>query len=176
MRIGIEETLFYELKRDASLPEISLQGILIMQLGTEQLPEFCELSGERRELVEQRWRAQDRCYLAYAEKRLAHFSWVKSEGVHAIYEADTKEPVQTGHFWIYHCATAAWARGRNIYPFVLQKIVSDYFGAGYQCANIHSTSTNLASRRGIEKAGFQYVFSKKAVRVGSHWFGWRGRN
>ena len=120
--------------------------------------------------IEERWTAGDACYLAFWEGRLAHYSWVKSAGAQPVTEADVVIPVKPGEFWIYHCWTEKWARGRRIYPSVLSSILHDYFVDGCTCGHIYASRTNLASQRGIEHAGFRYAYSKWSLRLGSRWY------
>src|ERR1017187_8846001 len=81
-----------------------------------------------------------RCYTVCLDGCLAHYSWVQRSGSHLITEAGTSAPVAKGEFWIYHCRTAAWARGRGIYPSTLSRIVRDHFDAGYSTAWIYTTA------------------------------------
>lgn len=62
--------------------------------------------------------------------------------------------VEIGPSW-----TAPSHRGRGIFPAVLSRIVEDHFGGGGAggAVWIFTDATNAASRRGIEKAGFEYV-------------------
>jgi RimJ/RimL family protein N-acetyltransferase len=118
----------------------------------------------------QRLRRGDRCYVASIDGRLAHYSWVQRTGSHPITEAGVSTPVGNGAFWIYHCVTADWARGRRIYPATLERIVSDGFAEGDSTAWIYTSTQNIPSQKGIERAGFRKVATLKALRVGSHYF------
>jgi RimJ/RimL family protein N-acetyltransferase len=169
--VGIEETHFFEMAIDSPTFNSPLpQGVRIRVLGSEELLDFCNVSAMDRQFIEDRWAAKDRCYLAYFEGKLAHYSWVKSAGVQEITEADLQIPVAQGEFWIYHCWTAEWARGRRIYPCMLTLIARDYYQLGFTRANIYTSRANLPSQRGIKYAGFQYTFSKWSLRLGSHWY------
>src|ERR1700689_2205922 len=136
----------------------------------EQLLEFCNVSGMDREAVEDRWATKDMCYLAYLEGRLADYSWVKSSGVQQGRAAEIQLPVIPGEFWIYHCWTGEWPRGRKLYRCMLVMIVQNYFSSGFTRAHIYTSRTNLASQRGIDFAGFRYTSSKSSLKVSSHWY------
>jgi RimJ/RimL family protein N-acetyltransferase len=118
----------------------------------------------------QRLRRGDRCYTVYAGERLAHYSWVQRSASHPITEAGLSVPVGSGEFWIYHCRTAEWARGKGIYPATLERIVNEHFEAGYHTAWIYTSRENIASQKGILRAGFHQVATLDALRVGSHYF------
>jgi hypothetical protein len=112
----------------------------------------------------------DRCYTVRVDGRLAHYSWVQASGWHPITEAGISVPVESGELWIYHCMTAAWARGKGIYPATLTRIAGDYFEAGCHTAWIYTTRENRASQKGILRAGFCQVATMDALRAGSHYF------
>ena len=94
---------------------------------------------------QERLHSGDRCYTVSIDGRLAHYSWVQRSASHRITEAGVSVPVKRGAFWIYHCQTAGWARGRGIYPSTLERIVSDCFAEGDCTAWIYTS--NRTSRR-----------------------------
>ena len=112
----------------------------------------------------------DVCYTASVDGRLAHYSWVQRSGVHPIIEAGISATVQPREFWIYHCMTAAWARGQKLYPATLHRIMQEHFGNGYERAWIYTIRENIASQNGIVRAGFEKVSELPALRVGSRYF------
>jgi hypothetical protein len=118
----------------------------------------------------QRLRRGDLCYVAVLEGRLAHFTWVQRSGTHPILEAGMSVPVESGDFWIYNCRTVEWARGYAIYPATLVRIIDDHFEAGYCTAWIYTTRENIASQKGILRAGFGLVETFGALRVGKHYY------
>ena len=118
----------------------------------------------------QRLRRGDRCYTASIDGRVAHYSWVQRSASHPITEAGVSGPAGNGAFWIYHCVTADWAKGRGIYPATLERIVTDCFEEGDTTAWIYTSNRNVASQKGILRAGFSHVATLNSVRVGSHYF------
>jgi RimJ/RimL family protein N-acetyltransferase len=118
----------------------------------------------------QRLHRGDRCYTVCIDGRLAHYSWVQLSGAHPITEAGVAVPVGNGEFWIYHCTTVDWARGRGIYPATLERIVNDHFEAGYHTAWIYTSRENIPSQKGILRAGFAQVATLGSLRVGSHYY------
>ena len=116
-----------------------------------------------------RLRRGDCCYIATLDGRLAHYSWVQHSGEHPITQAGKDVPVKPGEFWIYNCRTAAWARGKALYPSALARILGEYFAHGYSAAWIYTARRNRPSQRGITRAGFQFVTTLKALRVGSRY-------
>jgi hypothetical protein len=108
----------------------------------------------------------DKCYIAFADGRPAHYSWVQLRGLHVISDAGRPWPVPSGQFMIYHCGTAAWARGRGLYPATLLRIVEDQFLARREAGWIYTTRDNVASQRGIAKAGFREVRAFRSLQLG----------
>jgi hypothetical protein len=53
---------------------------------------------------------------------------------------------------------------------MLVMIVRNYFSSGFTRAHIYTSRRNLASKRGIDFAGFRYTSSKWSLKVGSHWY------
>jgi hypothetical protein len=118
----------------------------------------------------QRLRRGDRCYTASIDGRVAHYSWVQRSASHPITEAGVSGPAGNGAFWIYHCITADWAKGRRIYPATLERIVRDCFAEGDHTAWIYTAKRNVASQHGILRAGFTHVATLNSLRVGRHYF------
>jgi RimJ/RimL family protein N-acetyltransferase len=118
----------------------------------------------------QRLRRGDCCYTVCTDGQPVHFSWVQRSGLHPISDGGVSIPTGNGEFWIYHCSTVKWARGKGIYPATLKRIVEDHFSAGYGIAWIYTTRSNIASQRGILRAGFSKVATLRAIRAGSRHF------
>jgi RimJ/RimL family protein N-acetyltransferase len=94
---------------------------------------------------------------------IAAYGWV----------ADTDEPLGNSGFvftpapgdaWLYDFATLAAYRGRRYYPALLRFIARDLADAGFRRAWIGTAPGNVASQRGILRAGFRPVV---AVRLDS---------
>ena len=118
----------------------------------------------------QRLHHGDRCYAVWLDGRLAHYSWVQRSGSHPITEAGISVPVADGEFWIYDCRTVEWARGKGIYPAILEQVVNEHFEAGYCRAWIYTSRENIPSQRGILRAGFGQVATLRAFRAGSRYY------
>lgn len=122
-----------------------------------------------------RLRRGDRCYTVSIDGRLAHYTWVQRSACHPITEAGLSVLVGRGTVWIYHCQTAEWARGQGVYPSTLERIVSDCFAEGDYTAWIYTSKRNVASQKGITRAGFNLVTTLHAFRMGSQFFPLGGR-
>jgi len=101
--------------------------------------------------------AGDQGYYAYLNGKWAHRSWV-TFGPKAVDRWFTFAPmhIKEDEAFIHWCETAPYARGQNIYPAVLSKIVND-IKDNYKNIYIATTINNTSSQRGILKAGFKEI-------------------
>ena len=93
----------------------------------------------------------DEGYYAYLDGKCAHRSWVPHNGIMDV-DLFYNRPMKKNEVFIHWCETAAWARGKNLYPATLARIITDHPGKRV-CISVNEMNT--ASRRGIEKAGFE---------------------
>lgn len=171
MGVGLRRTYLYRAaRRDGWSASTNDKELAWEPLAPGQVDSLLEIGPFEVSEGLKRLHRGDRCYTVCLDGCLAHYSWVQRSGSHLITEAGTSAPVAKGEFWIYHCRTAAWARGRGIYPSTLSRIVRDHFDAGYSTAWIYTTRENVASQRGILRAGFGMVATLDALRVGGHYY------
>lgn len=105
----------------------------------------------------------EKCFVGWSAGRAAHFGWVQDAGVHAIRGSWRRDTIQPGDFWIYSCRTADWARGRRLYPAALVSILRTYKRLNYRRALIYVAEENIASIKGIERAGFVLAESIRSL-------------
>lgn len=94
-------------------------------------------------------------FLAFSEGKIAHMSWL-------FHPPKVKETLVVFHLcegqcFIGACLTSPEFRGKNIYPVVLQHILRDVFTRGTKAVFIAAAPSNIASMRGVEKAGFHLL-------------------
>ncbi len=169
--MSVGQTHLYRLsKTDAWTPAVNDGRLKWELLSLGEVGRLAEIGWfDEREGVE-RLRRGDRCYTVSVDGRLAHYSWVQRSSSHPITEAGVSVPVGDGAFWIYHCQTAEWARGRGLYPSTLERIVHDCFAEGDFTAWIYTAKQNVASQKGILRAGFGLVTTLRAFRMGTQFF------
>lgn len=92
----------------------------------------------------------DEGYYAYLDGKCAHRSWVLHNGVMDV-DIFYHRPLKGNEMFIHWCETAFWARGHNLYPATLGVIIANHPGKRV-CISVNEK--NIASRQGIEKAGF----------------------
>ena len=98
-------------------------------------------------------------YLGYINNKCIHRSWVKKGEQIVRLQKFLPYKLNKNQIFIHMCETAHEARGKNIYPTVLCKIIDD-FKDNYEIL-IAVDSKNISSIKGIEKAGFILVEKQK---------------
>jgi GNAT superfamily N-acetyltransferase len=97
------------------------------------------------------------CWLAEKDGRLVHSSWMETEAAW-VGEADRFFMVPSGDAYIYESFTRPEMRGQGVYPAVLRTMAARSAPRGLRRLWIAAETTNLASLRAIEKAGFVRSF------------------
>jgi RimJ/RimL family protein N-acetyltransferase len=173
-RVGIERTIVYR-RTEAPSRMPAAAGLTIRPLEGTEVHQLASLGPFDPDEAATRFARGDRCMSAGLGEELVHYSWVQVCGVHAITSAGVDAPIPDGELWIYNCRTSQAHRGLRIYPTTLTHILGDAFERGARCAWIYAAESNVASHRGIERAGFELVTTLHALRFGrfvrpvSHW-------
>lgn len=102
-------------------------------------------------------------FLVFSEDRLTHVSWLWYHPGIREQLVNVKLKANEGH--IATCYTAPDFRGNNIYPVVLQHILKYAANKNMSRVYISSAPKNVASIRGIEKAGFTKISTIRGFRL-----------
>lgn len=166
--VSMERTYLYGREASASpVPEITSPVPLhIARVRADELQQLVALGPDEHEEWMSRMLRGDACYGAWVESKLVHYSWVQTSGEHSIETAGIDLPIRPGELWIYNCRTSNEHRGLKIYPRVLQHIMRERFAEGAVVAWIYTAEHNVASQRGVERAGFTRVRTLRALRLG----------
>ncbi|MBU1727517.1 MAG: hypothetical protein KJ880_07795 [Candidatus Omnitrophica bacterium] len=113
---------------------------------------------------ESRIQRGDACFAAFFNDKPVHFSWVSFDKA-VIREVRKSYHLSQEQAYIYHCFTHPEFRGRDIYPIVLARIVKGLQLKGKKHFFISTAANNLASQKGILKAGFHQVESIIFLRI-----------
>ena len=167
--VDIEKTLFYELRSEWQSSAVLPPGLKVLILEPGSLQAVESVGGTTLGEARNRIARGDVCYCGVLAGVLVHCSWVQKSGSHPVTSAGLVENILPGEFWIYNCSTVKWARGRNVYPYTLSMIVADCFRQGFRTARIYTTVENVASQKGIVRAGFSLTESKRSIRFGQHY-------
>jgi len=103
---------------------------------------------------------RDRGYVALSRDLVpVHFCWTTEfEGFQMDELSRTLKAPCSEALMIFDCFTPPTVRGRGVFPAAISILAHDLHGLK-KSPWIFAAATNVASRRGIEKAGFSYKFS-----------------
>lgn len=128
------------------------------RLSTDQLARLTavrSLSPQKFQQFQRRFQRGHTCFVASHQGQAVHYSWLQVDGFHPIQPAGRSRAVASAEAWIFDCRTHESARGQNLYPYVLTQILHALRSQAFTCAWIYTSHDNIASQRGIAKAGFQ---------------------
>lgn len=135
-------------------------------LGMDDMPLLLEVWNVPLDKMYQRLRRGDKCYSGFIQGRIAHYQWVQTTGRHHIQPAGRHMILKPNHLVIYHVRVADWARGQHLYPYANTVILREFAQRGYTTAWVYTTASNLASQKGIERAGWKFDEGYRALTIG----------
>lgn len=94
----------------------------------------------------------EQVFPVFHEGKLAHYTWA-----HFNSRTFNRFDIASDEVYLGPCFTGDACRGQSIYPRVLQWVCREMGRRGLRRALISVARDNLASIRGIEKAGFRFV-------------------
>ena len=142
-------------KSDVNQPNNQVDNLLITQATKDNLQDILNFqNNEYVEVFKQFLASGDKGYLGYYHNECVHRSWLKlgPQAINFYWSYAYRLTPQQGY--IHYCETATKVRGLGIYAAVLRQIVADY---PHKEMLICTQATNIASRKGIEKAGFRLM-------------------
>jgi GNAT superfamily N-acetyltransferase len=104
----------------------------------------------------QRFETGRRCYGAWVEGQPAAFGWVSYED-EEIGELNLRIKLLPGEVYVWDCVTASRFRGNGLYSALLSYILSELRTQQICRAWIGADLDNVASQKGIERAGFRHI-------------------
>jgi GNAT superfamily N-acetyltransferase len=158
--------LFYEREVGASQQHSSgMPEITVRILDEQHLNELLVIVGQELEPpLRERLQHGALCFTAVIDNSIAHVAWVYS-GVLRVDEIERVERCGKGEFCVFDVQTFPAFRGGGIYPFMLGYIEQWAREHEGKRLLIYTELKNHASRRGIEKAGFNLVRKVTMVKV-----------
>lgn len=104
------------------------------------------------------------CYAAFIDDIIAAYSWVSFEDEH-IGELNLRVKLLPGEVYVWDCATAPQYRGQGLYSALLAYIIKELRAQSLCRAWIGADLANVASQKGMERAGFHHVADLVIERV-----------
>jgi ribosomal protein S18 acetylase RimI-like enzyme len=105
-----------------------------------------------------------RCYAAWFENKIVTYGWVSLDE-EFVGELNLRLRLLKGESYIWDCATLPAYRQRHLYSALLVHILSELRVEGLCRAWIGTDLDNIASQRGIARAGFHHVADLVVERV-----------
>jgi ribosomal protein S18 acetylase RimI-like enzyme len=114
--------------------------------------------------IRQRFETGRRCYAAWVGGQLAAYGWVSFDQ-EFIGELSLRLRLPPGEAYIWDCATLPAFRQQHLYSALLAYMLGELRGEKLRRVWIGTNEENLASQRGIARAGFQHVADLFIMRV-----------
>jgi ribosomal protein S18 acetylase RimI-like enzyme len=115
-------------------------------------------------VLSQRFERGLSCYIAWVGGNLAAYGWVSFDEEH-VGELNLRIRLAPGEAYIWDCVTLPEFRKNHLYSALLSYIVKELRADNYCRVWIGADLDNLASQRGIERAGFKSVADLVVARV-----------
>lgn len=111
-----------------------------------------------------RLRSGRQCYAAYVDGQLAAYGWVSLE-TEEIGELNLRVGLLAGEAYVWDCATLPAYREKHLYSALLAYILGELRSQELCRVWIGADLDNVASQKGMARAGFQYVADLVMERV-----------
>lgn len=135
------------------------------RLGPESAPLLAAVaSGIAQAEILRRFEAGRRCYTAWAGDKLAAYGWVSFDEEY-VGELNLRVRLLPGEAYIWDCFTLPAFRQNHLYSALLDYMVRELRADPLCRAWIGADRENLASQRGIARAGFKAAADMVVARV-----------
>jgi predicted acetyltransferase len=118
-----------------------------------------------------RFETRRRCYAAWVEGKLAAYGWVSPEE-EFIGELNLRIKLIPGEVYVWDCFTVPTFRQYHLYSALLTYIIAELRAEQLCRVWIGADLNNIASQRGIARAGFHYIADLVIERVLALRFAW----
>ena len=134
-------------------------------VGLESVPALAEaIGGDASVEILKRFETGRRCYAAWVEDKLAAYGWVSFNEEH-IGELNLRLTLLPGEAYIWDCVTLPAFRKNYLYAALLVFILGELHAESLCRVWIGADLENVASQRGIARAGFKPVADLVIARV-----------
>jgi ribosomal protein S18 acetylase RimI-like enzyme len=126
------------------------------RVGSESANELAEVMSLTSTEVLRRFEGERRCYAARVDGKIVSYGWV-SFHEEFVGELNLRLKLLSEEAYIWDCATLPDFRRNHLYSALLTFVIEDLGTEQLKRAWIGTDLNNIASQRGIARAGFQYV-------------------
>lgn len=146
----------FNLRSDLNIKKLTCKDLMALTLDTGRFSEQAKLYYARRGI--------ETAYGAYKNGELIHISWVYTATEYS------KEPFQRlalkdHEIEIVNCFTLEKYRGSGVYPYMIQFLSNLMIQNGIERIYMMADRKNLASQRGILKAGLKHLGHIVYIRI-----------
>ena len=151
---------------DEPTPVITpLVPTIFRRIGAESISELASIMGaDSSAEILKRFETGRRCYTAWVEGQLAAYGWVSPEE-EFIGELNLRIRLVPGEVYIWDCVTVPAFRQYGLYSALLTYIITELRAEQLCRAWIGADLDNVASQRGMARAGFHYIADLVIERV-----------
>jgi GNAT superfamily N-acetyltransferase len=150
---------------DEPTPVITpLVSATFRRVGPESVPALAVAMSSTSAEVHQRFETGRRCYAAWTEGQLAAYGWVSFDEEH-IGELNLRLSLLPGEAYIWDCATLPAFRQKRLFSALLVYLLQELKAGPLYRVWIGANLDNVASQRGIDRAGFHRVADLVVARV-----------
>jgi len=156
----------WALNLDGNLPLVQ-PGLpaVFTRLGPESARQLAAAMGAGAlPVVRERFAAGRQAYAAWVGREIASYGWVSFQE-ELVGELNLRLNLVLGEAYIWDCATLPAYRGQHLYSALLTQIVQELYYQSVCRVWIGADLDNLASQRGIARAGFHRVADLLVERV-----------
>lgn len=132
---------------------------------SDLVPALCTIRGpDASAEFTERFVTGRQCFGAWVGGQLAAFGWVSIDEEH-IGELNLRIKLLPGEVYVWDCETASDQRGKGLYSALLIHILNELRAQNTCRAWIGADLNNIASQKGIARAGFHHVADLVIERV-----------
>ncbi|MCY4381799.1 MAG: GNAT family N-acetyltransferase [Nitrospinae bacterium] len=124
---------------------------IILDEASENRHLITDVQGES--LTGRRFERGEKCFVALEDGKAVSYIW-GARGVVGVEEIDKAVKPEAKEIYLYDAFTLEPWRGKNLYPSVLRRALEYGEKLGLTRSLIFVEAKNMASRRGVDKAGF----------------------
>ena len=168
--VDVRGVLVYRRRTQEMLEDADVEAISVREGRFSDCRTFYKgLSPLAQKKLISRWQSRirdgEKVFIGRLDDEPAHYAWVSLKDEMHLSEIGKAFRLEAGAGFVYDCYTAESFRGRGIYTAVLRQLVEHLKRAAVEQVFIHCDRENVASRKGIESAGFELYSSYTRVKV-----------
>jgi len=128
----------------------------IRELAVDDISKMLEVMYVSRAGLQERFFRGDRCFAVLDNGKIVSYFWAQF-GLKNLRELYLKFNLHPNQVWMYNAITVKAARGRGLYPNIIRYMAKALLKSDIHEALVDIDPGNIASIRGLKKAGFNLI-------------------